>query len=182
MTRASVTFLFLLACGAQSLGADEALFPQGSWSATAYGSYTHNFSGERAKMGAGTVGIGYYIFDNVALNAELSGYYNDQSGPDDTIFATDLLLRHHALQRGRFSLFLDVGGGLTYADYRSPPGGTYFNFMEETGVGATFQVRPNLHLIGGVRFFHMSNARLEGPARNPSINATQGYVGLMLRF
>ena len=26
------------------------------------------------------------------------------------------------------------------------------------------------------------NARLEGPSRNPSINATQGYVGLMWTF
>ena len=182
MTRALLLILLLLVCRADLCRADEALFPQGSWSLATYGSYTHSFTGERVKMGAGTIGLGYYVFDNVALNAELSGYHNEQSGPDDTIFAGDLLLRQHLFQRGRISVFVDVGGGLTYGNHRTPPGGTYFNFMEETGAGLTFQIRPNLHLIGGVRYFHMSNARLEGSMRNPSINATQGYLGLMLRF
>jgi hypothetical protein len=157
-------------------------FAQGSWVLSTYGSYTRNFTGERAKMAGATIGIGYFVWDNVSLNAEFSGYHNDQDGPDSTISDLGILLRHHLFHRGRFSFFADVGAGLSYADHPTPPGGTYFNFTEEVGLGASFQIRGNLHVIGGVRYFHLSNARIEGPDRNPSINATQGYVGLMLSF
>ena len=75
-----------------------------------------------------------------------------------------------------------VGGAVSIADTRTPPNGTYYNYMEETGVGSTFQIKDDLHLIGGLRYYHLSNARLEGPVHNPSINGLQGYIGLMLRF
>jgi hypothetical protein len=157
-------------------------FAQGSWSLATYGSYTKNFTGEQAKMAGGTVGLGYYVWENVSLNAEVSGFYDQQSGQDSTISDLGILLRHHLICRGRFSFFADVGAGLSYANHPTPPGGTYFNFTEGVGLGATWRLDGNLHLIGGVRYFHLSNARLEGPSRNPSINATQGYVGLMWTF
>jgi hypothetical protein len=49
-------------------------------------------------------------------------------------------------------------------------------------VGATYQLRDNLYLFGGARYFHLSNAALEGPERNPSINGIEGYFGVMLRL
>ena len=161
---------------------DRDSFREGTWAVTAYGSYTKNFIGEKAKIGAGTVGVGYYFTDNIALNAELGYYHNHQYGPDADIAAIDLLLRHHVLHSGRFSLFLDVGGGVSYSDHRTPWFGTYYNYVLETGVGATFRVRDNVSLIGGARYFHLSNASLEGRDHNPSINGTQGYVGLMFKF
>lgn len=156
--------------------------PEGTWAVTTYGSYTKNFIGEKAKIGAGTLGVGYYFTDNIALNAEVSYYHNHQFGPDADIAAIDLLLRHHLLHTGRFSLFLDVGGGVSYSDHRTPWFGTYYNYVLETGVGATFQLWDNVSLIGGARYFHLSNAYLEGPNHNPSINGTQGYLGLMFKF
>ena len=163
-------------------GKDAGNFAQGSWSLTTYGSYTKNFTGERARLAGGTIGVGYYVWENVSLNLEASGFSVDQNGPDSTLADLGILLRQHLFHRGRFSFFVDVGAGLTYATHPTPPGGTYFNFTEETGLGATWQLAGDLHLIGGVRYFHLSNARIEGPSRNPSINATQGYVGLMWSF
>ena len=157
-------------------------FAQGTWAFTTYGSYAHNFVGQRAKLAGGTMGLGYYFTDHMALNLELSGYHNYQFGGDANIAAAALLLRHHVLRSGRFSLFLDVGGAVSIADHRTPWFGTYYNYNFESGVGATFQLWDNVHLIGGARYFHLSNAALEGPEHNPSINATQGYVGLMFRF
>ena len=157
-------------------------FTKGTWVVDAYGSYTGSFFGEKAQIGAGTLGVGYYLFDHIALNAEFSGYHNSQHGPDSDIVAADVLLRHHIIQSGRFSLFLDAGAGISYADHRTPYYGTYYNYILETGVGATFQLHDNLHLIGGVRYLHLSNAELEGPEHNPSINGVQGYVGLLLKF
>ena len=173
----------LLAIAGVAHGAEDGShFAQGSWSLTTYGAYTKNFTGERARLAGGTVGVGYYRWENVSLNLEASGFNVDQSGPDATLSDLGILLRQHLFVRGKFSFFVDVGAGLTYATHPTPPGGTYFNFTEETGLGATWQLAGDLYLIGGVRYFHLSNARIEGPERNPSINATQGYLGLMWSF
>ena len=161
---------------------EPANFPKGTFTATSYGTFTRNLTGPKAIMESGTVGIGYYIFDNVSLNTEFSAYHNSQDGRDATISALNLLLRQHLLHEGRFSLFVDVGASVSIADAPTPPMGTYYNYMEMTGVGSTWALTDNLHLIGGVRYFHLSNARLKGPVHNPSINGMQGYVGLMYRF
>ncbi|HEY2587695.1 MAG TPA: acyloxyacyl hydrolase [Tepidisphaeraceae bacterium] len=161
---------------------DPGFFPRGTWAATGYGTYVKSFTGEEAKMGSGSVGIGYYVFDNVSITAEFSGYYDSQPGPDAQIYAGDLVLRGHLFHSGRFSFFGDALAGISYADERVPASGTYYNYNLALGVGATFQLYDNLHLIGGVRYFHISNAHLEGPLRNPSINATQAYVGLLFKF
>jgi hypothetical protein len=182
LTFAALGFLALIAGPGVAKADEPSNFAQGSWSLATYGSYTKNFTGEQAKMAGGTVDLGYYVWENVSLNAEFNGFYNQQSGQDSTIADLGILLRQHLFHRGRFSFFVDAGGGVSYADHRTPPTGTYFNFIEQAGIGATFQLRDNIHLIGGVRYFHLSNARIEGPARNPSINATQGYVGLMFSF
>ena len=133
-------------------------------------------------MGSGSVGIGYYVFDNVSITGEFSGYYDSQPGPDARIYAGDLVLRGHWVRSGRFSFFGDALAGIAYADQRVPASGTYYNYTLALGVGATFQLCGNLHLIGGVRYFHISNAHLEGPVHNPSINATQAYVVLLFKF
>jgi hypothetical protein len=186
MSRFCIALMLLLSAGsamAQTRPAWElANFPKGTLSLTSYGAYTRNLTGEKAVMASGTVGVGYYVFDNVSLNAEFGAFHNGQDGPDATISSLNLLLRQHLFHQGRFSLFIDAGGAVSIADTRTPPTGTYYNYMEETGIGSTFQLKDNLHLIGGVRYFHLSNARLEGPIHNPSINGMQGYLGLMLRF
>jgi hypothetical protein len=174
----------LIALTAATAAAEEpGYFPRGTWTATGYGTYIKSFTGQEAKMGSGAVGVGYYLFDNISLNAEFSGYYDVQSGPDSRIYSGDLLLRNHLYHYRRFSFFLDGVAAITYADRRTPsPLGTHYNYIIEPGIGATYQLHENLHLIGGVRYFHLSNAHLEGPIRNPSINAAQAYIGLMWKF
>ena len=48
--------------------------------------------------------------------------------------------------------------------------------------GTTYPLKDNLHLLTGVRYFHLSNARIEGNSRNPSINGVEGFLGLMWTF
>ena len=161
---------------------DPGNFPRGTRVADAYGSYVGSFTGERARIGGGTIGAGYYFLDNVGLNLELSGFHNSQHGPDANITDLEVLLRNHVFHSGRFSLFLDVGLGISYADNKTPYYGTYLNYTPQAGVGATFQLWDNVHLLGGARWWHLSNAATEGPDRNPSINGTQAYLGLMVKW
>jgi opacity protein-like surface antigen len=159
-----------------------ASFPKGTFSLTLDGGYAQSFDSSDARIETASVGFGYYFIDNMAINVELAGYGIQQPGPDATVGGGDLLLRHHLLNLDPFSIFIDVGGGAWYGTARFPEGGTNFNFSIETGLGATCRLRDNLYLIGGARYLHFSNAHLEGPIRNPSINAIEGYVGVMFTF
>jgi len=172
----------LLFLAGSARGQVASVFPQGTMTLTSYGSYAHNFDGERVMIGTANVGAGYYIFKNFALNFEAGYQRHDQRGTNADVTMLDILLRHHLFHVGRASFFVDFGVGVSYANARTPRDGTYFNFMEEAGLGSTFQLKDHLHLLGGVRFFHMSNARIDGPARNPSINATQVYVGVLFKL
>jgi hypothetical protein len=175
--------LGILASTAAVASADEPVyFSKGTWIFDTYGAYAKNFTGEEAKIGSGTIGVGYYIVDNFAVNIEASGYYNHQQVQDARISAGDIMIRHHVFNSGRFSFYLEGVAGISYADHRTPYFGTYYNYILEPGIGASFRLFDDVNLIGGVRYFHLSNAHLEGPLHNPSINATQAYVGLMYKF
>jgi hypothetical protein len=158
------------------------VFPQGTFVLSSYASYAHSFDGERVMIGTFNIGAGYYIFKNFGFNLEASYQRHDQRGPNADVMMIDMLFRHHLFHYGRASFFIDFGLGVSYANARTPHDGTYFNFMEEAGVGSTFQIKDNIHLISAVRFFHMSNARIDGPERNPSINSTQVYLGVLFKI
>ena len=157
-------------------------FPRGLWSLTLEGAYAHSFDLSPARIETASMGVGYYFMDNLSLNAEAAGFWVQQSGPDSRIAEINLLLRHHLLNYGRLSILIDVGGGLSYASVPTPPGGTYFNFCLQTGPGVSFRLTDSLHLIGGARYLHFSNAAIEGTIHNPSINVLEGYLGVMYTF
>lgn len=182
--RAWVAVVGLLVCGLSSSARAqvESVFPAGTVTLTSTGSYAHSFDSHRVMVGTFNVGAGYYIFKNFGLNFEAGYQRHDQTGPNADVVMLDILLRHHLFHWQRFSFFIDFGVGVSYANERTPPHGTYFNFMEEAGLGSTVYIKDNLHLLTGVRFFHMSNARIDGPEHNPSLNAWQVYAGIMFKL
>jgi hypothetical protein len=157
-----------------------AAFPKGTFSLQAYTTYAGGIDAEEI-FNSGAIGASYYVFDNFSLGVEASGHRFEQApGSDGWMYGVAGILRHHLIQFDRSTIFADVTFGPVEATDRVPAGGTYFNFATRAGIGTTYQIQDNLYLIGGVRYFHLSNARIEGPARNPSINGVEGYVGLML--
>lgn len=157
-------------------------FHEGLWSLTLYGSYTHDMQSTDVRMGGGTVGVGYYFKENLSLSAEFSGAYVGRPQQDTGAGEADLVLRHHLLHGDRWSVFLDVAGGLFEAGRDVPESGTRFDFIFQSGAGVAWRLKDNAYLLGGARYFHLSNAALEGRERNPSINGFRAYVGLMFTF
>ena len=51
--------------------------------------------------------------------------------------------------------------------------------MTRAGIGLTYKLDESTYLFGGARYFHLSNARLEGIEHNPQMNGVEFYVGLM---
>ena len=159
-----------------------AAFPKGTLSFQTYGTYESGL-GAYTNAASGAAGAGYYVFNNLSLSLEAEGYRITQSPAHNAwMYGISGMLRHHVLQFDRTTLFIDASFGPVEATGRVPAGGTYFNFATRTGVGVTFQLREHLHLLGGVRYFHLSNARIEGSQRNPSINGIEGFLGLMWTF
>jgi hypothetical protein len=123
--------------------------------------------------------VGYYLFDNFSVSAELQGYYADQPFDDTAIVAGGFLLRYHPLRFGRVTLFVDAGGDISYAEAPVPNFGTHFNFIGKVGAGASLELTRNTHLLAGARYFHLSNANIHGRDQNPSYDGIQYWTGIL---
>jgi hypothetical protein len=172
--------------GAEVKGQEADPFVKGNWELQLSGSHLigEEGFGDRTVDGSRLgVGAGYYFLNDVAAIAEAAGvvqHIDGESGSADAYGGGfNLLLRWHFLQIDRLSLYADGGGGFVEYDRDSPPLGTRFNFDARAGLGATFRLSERTHLMGGARFFHQSNANIEGEDRNPQVNGAEFYVGLM---
>ncbi len=155
-------------------------FPR--WSFELLGAGVIDTTGRNVGMGGARLGIGYYLYDTVALRTEFTAWGVADDPKDTAAVAASFGLRHHLLKIGKdSSLFVDVAGGIFEAGRRVPERGTDFNFTFDTGFGIDHPLAPGLDLVGGVRYFHLSNAHLKGPDRNPSVNGPEMFVGLMFR-
>jgi hypothetical protein len=158
------------------------LFPKGMWTTTMYGGFFDQPGHHREQAGNLTLGVGYYLWDNFSLNGELTGIGASQSGGGASAGGANLLIRHHLYNGSGWTFFWDFGVGILEADKRIPPGGTDFNYSIRTGPGITYRIDSHLDLLAGARYLHISNARQEGLARNPSINAGEAYIGVLYRL
>jgi hypothetical protein len=157
-------------------------YPKGLRLVTLYGGYAEQPTGEREQIYFTNVGLNYYFADNWAFGIEGTGMFVNQNVNDAAAGGADILLRTHLINCDRFSFYGDFTAGILEADHAIPPGGTDFNFTIRTGVGGVYEVSDRVGVMFGLRYMHLSNARQEGPGRNPSLNAIEGYVGLLWRM
>ena len=158
-------------------------FPQGTKSFALTSSYILPARFSEDHLLDVEVAGGYFLWDNHALHIELQGYWADQDFDSDVyIGGIGILGRWHLLRGHRWSFFIDGGGGVTYADQEFPQhpyDGTNFNFTGKVGVGATYEVSDGAHLMGGVRYFHLSNGNYRNRDDNPTYDGMQLWGGMM---
>jgi hypothetical protein len=156
-------------------------FPKNLWTLDAFGSFADRFTGVPRHMEMGTAGFNCYFLDNISMGCEFNGIYADQpqdAGGGGLAYS----LRGHFLQGNGWSMYGDTALGLVDFDEPSPPGGSHFNFTVGVGAGFTVRMTERIDMMMGARFFHVSNAGLDGFHHNPSFNGAQGYVGLMFKL
>jgi len=156
-------------------------FPRGLQLVTVYGGYEQP-NGTRGQIGFCNVGLNYYYATNWAFGFEATGLGCSQPRDNVGAFGGDIILRTHLLNYRRFSFYGDFAAGILQATDRIPPSGTDFNFTIQSGVGVAYRLDQHTDIMFGIRDYHLSNARMDGGARNPSLNAIQGYLGLMFRM
>lgn len=169
-----------------------AAFREGSWVFQAYGLAT--VSGSNGDIYSGKIGGGYhFLTDGFSFNVELTGAFmsaDDRppsaggtlTGYDSGAGGLDLVLRYHFLRRQDFSIYVELGGGFLISEFEFPANGTHFNFTPTAGMGFTYRVYENVRLMAGARWYHLSNAGIDGDDRNPSVDAAAVYAGIMVPF
>ena len=157
-------------------------FAKGAWTSQYYGGYMNELGPHDQEFGFGAAGASYYFVDNMSLGVEIAGSFVSQPGPEAIGGGPQLVFRHHLLNTRETSFFLDVTAGVFASTEEVPQDGTEFNFVEQFGAGVARRMSDTTHLLAGVRYYHLSNAGIEGGDRNPSNNGLCLYLGLMFRL
>jgi hypothetical protein len=142
-----------------------------------------NLNEGREWLAGGNVGIWWAFRDSAALVVEMQATRVYQAEPRNG-FKQGItpLLRWHLHRVEPWTLFVELGPGISWSDTRVPPRGTRFNYLALGGIGVTHRLGAHSQAIAGFRLLHISNAGLEGRARNPDIEALGPYVGVRLAF
>ena len=141
-----------------------------------------NYNGNHEEMFGEFAGFTYGIREGLAIRVAAPLYYVWQRGTDSYLFGVTGGLRGRLVKKPRWSAFWEFEVGASEADTYVPPRGTRFNYLAIGGGGVTVQIRPGIHLLGGLRFVHLSNNSLAGRSRNPDIEALGPTVGVLLGF
>jgi hypothetical protein len=141
-----------------------------------------NYNGNHEEMLGGFAGFTYGIREGLALRVATPLYYVWQRGTDGYLFGVTTGLRGRLVKKPRWSAFWEFEVGVSEADTYVPPRGTRFNYLAIGGGGVTVRIRPGIHLLGGLRFVHLSNNSLAGRSRNPDIEALGPTIGLLYGF
>ena len=130
-----------------------------------------------------TLGYSRFLVDDVEWMLELAGWYHAQEGEDALSLNPAMEFRWHFFNRAKTSAFLNVGIGVLSATDNVPFDGTGFNFTPRAGIGMTHQISDDgTRLVGGLRWHHISNARIHGDDSNPSRDAPHVYLQVAIPF
>jgi hypothetical protein len=126
--------------------------------------------------------ISWFVAEDVELGLELGLWGHNQPGNDTASLSVSNTIRWHFLNTDGWTLYGDIGFGLLGSIRTVPDGGTGVNFLPRVGVGFTRRLTESSRLQVGLRWHHISNARIGGDLRNPSRDSTMLYMGVIFAF
>jgi Lipid A 3-O-deacylase (PagL). len=129
----------------------------------------------------------YFIAKDISVIGELGVWNFDQEGKDATGFNTSFVLRYHWYNEGPWTLYVDGGIGLLFStdpvNRSGSDEGTSFNFTPRFGGGVTRAIGDQgARVEVGLRWAHVSNARIGGNNDNPGRDGLMLYAGIILPF
>ncbi len=125
-----------------------------------------------------------FIIEDVEFSLELATWYYQQKGENAFGINPQFIFRYHYYKSddAKWTLFAEAGIGLLFATRDVPVNGSSFAFTPRAGFGVTRQLTDDLRLQVGIRWAHISNARINGDSRNPSRDSLMLYAGLMFEY
>lgn len=125
-----------------------------------------------------------FLADRLEVGVELGLWYFVQRDDTAGISMNFDARWHFWMSDDRdWTLFAEGRIGLLGSFDDVPDGGSSFNFTPGAGLGFTRALGDSpARLIGGLRWHHISNARINGDGNNPGRNALMAFVGITWPF
>lgn len=137
-----------------------------------------NYNRSREELYGGDITLTHPVRDRLVLTFGPAVYYTSQRGADAYMMALMGGARWRFARRERSSAFAGVSIGVSRAEHAIPPGGTRFNYVFRLDAGVTRRVGPELWVLAGMTWMHLSNNSLAGRDRNPDIQAVGLRIGM----
>lgn len=151
---------------------------EGSWRWQALVAATSDFSGaEQLEFGGS---LSWFFVEDLSIDFQIEGDYITQPVNNAWGGGATLLFRWHFINTDSWSLYGDAGSGLLGTTVNTPSGGTSFNFTPQAGGGFSYEISPDVRLMVGARWYHISNANTG--ETNPGRNSLMGYVMISFPF
>jgi 8-oxo-dGTP pyrophosphatase MutT (NUDIX family) len=153
----------------------------GTWRANLLGGVISDFS--TTTGGEFRAEFEYFLVDRFSLvpTFEIGGFVQD-GGDDPLLVSGALLLRWHFLEGKGWTVFANADVDAAYLTGDLPPGTNSIKFSPQIGAGFTLELAEGsaTRLIGGVRWYHLSNARTA--ESNDGFDGAEAYLGLSFPF
>jgi len=142
-----------------------------------------NLNDQRETLVSGSAGVWWTFVPRTSVLVEFQAMRIFQHADRDAfVNGLTTVVRWHALVRDRWTMFVDVGPGISWSDTTTPPRGTRFNYLALAGTGVLARIGRQSQALFGFRWLHLSNNGREGRGRNPDIEALGGYAGWSVAF
>lgn len=126
------------------------------------------------------IGYSYFLARNIEVVGELGLWYFDHEEGDAVGLNPNIVFRWHIINEGNWSFFADAGIGLLFSTDDVPADGTSFNFTPRAGIGFTRRITEGGgRLEAGLRWHHVSNARITGETDNPGHDTPLLYAAVL---
>ena len=153
------------------------------WWGSIVGGYARTINSGESNDGSLHFAFSTFLVKTFELVLELGGWYFDQPGKDAVGANFNTIFRWHFFQDGDLTVFGEAGAGVLWSTHPTPEEGTKFNFTPRAGLGFTHALGDEgTRFIFGVRWHHVSNARIQGSVNNPGRDGVHAYAGVTFPF
>jgi hypothetical protein len=158
----------------------------GYWGLTLSTGYAYGFD-DAHSLNPLSVAVSTFVAADLEVRLELGGWVflqadSDEGGEDTGGVSLALSGRWHFWKPAEgWTVYADAGAGLNYSGSDIPANGSEFNFNPRAGAGFTVALDDSARaarLDIGLRWHHLSNARIFGGDRNEARDSVMIYAGV----
>lgn len=129
------------------------------------------------------VGLGYGLAPDLGVHAGVTlGYAHALRTKDHLVGGPQVGALWRFAQSGRWSGYLDGLAGAVVHEEPMTDASLRFNFDLQAGVGGGYALGGGTLVRGGVRWHHLSNARIRGKPRNLGYDGPLLYLGVVVPY
>ncbi|MDR6160229.1 hypothetical protein QF023_003745 [Chryseobacterium sp. SLBN-27] len=140
-------------------------------------------------MPQNNLGINFQLRKFVSVGIEFDIYFPRDSFNKTTGFAVRPYARFYPINKQKWRLYFESGGGFIYLlnEFPEPTNqdnrlGTRWNGTTKYGVGSEVNISELTAIMFGIRHLHISNGNTKGSERNPSHDSNGFFVGISHRL